>query len=230
MASADRRDAKDSLFDAFASVAKALGSGRRAEIVDVLAQGERSVEDIAREIGQSVANTSHHLPHPGRCRAAAVPARRPAHHLPPHQPPGRRALGGLARRGRDPRRRGRGAGGRLPRRPRVRRRGDGRGAGHPARARPGGRPRRPPPGGVRRRPHRRRDVGPHRRLWPPPTSRSTARSSPTAAAPTASTPTTPCACSADRGYEARRLDTGYPEWRASRTAPSNTIQPRRSTA
>ncbi len=61
MASTDRRCAKDSLFDAFASVAKALGSGRRAEIVDVLAQGERSVEDIAREIGQSVANTSHHL-------------------------------------------------------------------------------------------------------------------------------------------------------------------------
>ena len=57
---ADRR-AKDALFSAFASVAKALGNGRRAEIVDVLAQGERSVEEIAREIGQSVANTSHHL-------------------------------------------------------------------------------------------------------------------------------------------------------------------------
>jgi len=49
------------LFDAFASVAQALGSGRRAEIVDVLAQGERSVEEIAREIDQSLANTSHHL-------------------------------------------------------------------------------------------------------------------------------------------------------------------------
>lgn len=57
---ADRR-AKDSLFAAFASVAKALGNGHRAEIVDVLAQGERSVEDLAAEIGQSVANTSHHL-------------------------------------------------------------------------------------------------------------------------------------------------------------------------
>jgi len=55
------RDAKNSLFDAFAEVAKALGSGRRAEIVDVLAQGERSVDDIATEIHQSVANTSHHL-------------------------------------------------------------------------------------------------------------------------------------------------------------------------
>jgi len=55
------REAKDALFDAFAEVAKALGSGRRAEIVDVLAQGERSVDEVADELGQSVANTSHHL-------------------------------------------------------------------------------------------------------------------------------------------------------------------------
>ncbi|HXV74845.1 MAG TPA: metalloregulator ArsR/SmtB family transcription factor [Candidatus Polarisedimenticolaceae bacterium] len=53
--------AKVALFDALASVAQALGSGRRAEIVDVLAQGERSVEDLAGEISQSVANTSQHL-------------------------------------------------------------------------------------------------------------------------------------------------------------------------
>src|SRR2546428_9707178 len=53
--------AKGALFDAFASVAQALGSGRRTEIVDVLAQGERSVEEIATEIDQSLANTSHHL-------------------------------------------------------------------------------------------------------------------------------------------------------------------------
>jgi rhodanese-related sulfurtransferase len=53
--------AKAALFDALASVAQALGSGRRAEIVDLLAQGERSVEEIATEIGQSVANTSQHL-------------------------------------------------------------------------------------------------------------------------------------------------------------------------
>ena len=55
------RAAKDALFDGFAEVAKALGSGRRAEIIDVLAQGERHVEDLAHEIGQSVANTSFHL-------------------------------------------------------------------------------------------------------------------------------------------------------------------------
>jgi len=55
------RLAKSALFDAFASVAAALGSGRRAEIVDVLAQGERSVEELANELGQSTASTSHHL-------------------------------------------------------------------------------------------------------------------------------------------------------------------------
>jgi rhodanese-related sulfurtransferase len=55
------RIAKDVLYDAFGLVAKALSSGRRAELVDVLAQGERSVEELAAEISQSVANTSHHL-------------------------------------------------------------------------------------------------------------------------------------------------------------------------
>jgi rhodanese-related sulfurtransferase/predicted transcriptional regulator len=56
-----RRAAKDALFDGFASIARALSSGRRAEIVELLAQGERTVDDVASEIGQSVANTSHHL-------------------------------------------------------------------------------------------------------------------------------------------------------------------------
>jgi rhodanese-related sulfurtransferase len=68
------RAAKDALYDGFASVAKALGSGRRAEIVDLLTQGERSVEAIAEEIGQSVANTSQHLQH--LLRAGLVTTRR----------------------------------------------------------------------------------------------------------------------------------------------------------
>ncbi len=55
------RLAKNALFDGFAAVAKALGNGRRAELVDVLAQGERHVEELAAEIDQSIANTSHHL-------------------------------------------------------------------------------------------------------------------------------------------------------------------------
>src|SRR5947207_9803414 len=68
------RTAKDALFEGFAEVAKALASGRRAEIVDVLAQGERPVEEIAEEIAQSVANTSHHLR--GMARAGLLTTRR----------------------------------------------------------------------------------------------------------------------------------------------------------
>ena len=68
------RHAKDALFDAFAEMAKALASGRRTEIVDVLAQGERSVEELASEISQSVANTSHHLR--ALARAGLVTTRR----------------------------------------------------------------------------------------------------------------------------------------------------------
>jgi rhodanese-related sulfurtransferase len=57
---ADHR-AKAALYDTLADAAKALANGRRAELVDVLAQGERSVDELADEIGQSVANTSQHL-------------------------------------------------------------------------------------------------------------------------------------------------------------------------
>ena len=67
-------EAKAALFDGLASVAQALGSGRRAEIVDVLAQGERSVDELAAEISQSVANTSQHLQ--VLARAGLVRARR----------------------------------------------------------------------------------------------------------------------------------------------------------
>jgi rhodanese-related sulfurtransferase/DNA-binding HxlR family transcriptional regulator len=56
----DRHD-KSHLYDAFAEAAKALASGRRAELIDVLAQGERHVDELATEIGQSIANTSFHL-------------------------------------------------------------------------------------------------------------------------------------------------------------------------
>ncbi|MDP8978496.1 MAG: metalloregulator ArsR/SmtB family transcription factor [Actinomycetota bacterium] len=55
------RAAKNELFEALTSVARALSSGRRAEIIELLAQGERPVEQVAEAIGQSVANTSHHL-------------------------------------------------------------------------------------------------------------------------------------------------------------------------
>ena len=65
---------KEALFDGFAAVGKAFASGRRAELIDVLAQGERSVEALAGEVGQSVANTSQHLQ--VLSRAGLVRARR----------------------------------------------------------------------------------------------------------------------------------------------------------
>ena len=55
------RIAKNALFDGFARVPRAMGNGRRLEIVDVLAQGERSVDELAREIDERTANTSQHL-------------------------------------------------------------------------------------------------------------------------------------------------------------------------
>ena len=55
------RAAKDELFEALTTSAKALSNGRRAEIIELLAQGPRSVDEIANAIDQSVANTSHHL-------------------------------------------------------------------------------------------------------------------------------------------------------------------------
>ncbi|HZA00409.1 MAG TPA: metalloregulator ArsR/SmtB family transcription factor [Acidimicrobiales bacterium] len=57
----ESRATKDRLFDGFAAIGKALASGRRLELLDVLAQGPRSVDHLAAEIGQSVANTSAHL-------------------------------------------------------------------------------------------------------------------------------------------------------------------------
>ena len=54
-------EAKTALFDEFARIGKALASGRRIELLDVLANGERSVETLAHRVGLSVANTSQHL-------------------------------------------------------------------------------------------------------------------------------------------------------------------------
>jgi rhodanese-related sulfurtransferase len=55
------RQFKDELFRQLARVTKALSSARRLELVDLLAQGERRVEDLAELTGMSVANTSQHL-------------------------------------------------------------------------------------------------------------------------------------------------------------------------
>jgi rhodanese-related sulfurtransferase/biotin operon repressor len=60
-AGASARAAKTALFDEFAQVGQALSSGRRMEILDVLANGERSVDGLAQELGLSLANASQHL-------------------------------------------------------------------------------------------------------------------------------------------------------------------------
>ena len=55
------RQTKDALFEAIAAMGKAFASPRRLELLDLLAQGPRSVEALATVTGQSPANTSQHL-------------------------------------------------------------------------------------------------------------------------------------------------------------------------
>lgn len=52
---------KKRLYEQFARVAKAMASANRLELLEALAQGERSVENLAHACGLSIANTSHHL-------------------------------------------------------------------------------------------------------------------------------------------------------------------------
>jgi len=56
-----KTNVKTELFEQFARIGKALASARRLEMLDFLAQAERSVEELARVTGLSVANTSQHL-------------------------------------------------------------------------------------------------------------------------------------------------------------------------
>src|SRR5437660_8379996 len=52
---------KDRLYSLFARIGKALSNPNRLEILELLAQGERTVDSLATEIGESLANTSQHL-------------------------------------------------------------------------------------------------------------------------------------------------------------------------
>lgn len=52
---------KKALFQQFATMAKALGHAHRLELLEALAQGERSVEKLAEATGLSIANASQHL-------------------------------------------------------------------------------------------------------------------------------------------------------------------------
>ncbi len=55
------REFKDRLYGQFARIGKALSSPHRLELLELLAQGERTVESLATEIGVSLANASQHL-------------------------------------------------------------------------------------------------------------------------------------------------------------------------
>ena len=58
-----RPNPKSALFAQFAAVAKTLGHPHRLELLEQLAQGERSVEVLAQRTGLSIANASQHLQH-----------------------------------------------------------------------------------------------------------------------------------------------------------------------
>ncbi len=61
MADASHRRFKDRLYAQYARIGKALGNPHRLELLELLAQSERTVESLANEIGVSMANTSQHL-------------------------------------------------------------------------------------------------------------------------------------------------------------------------
>src|SRR5262245_36519414 len=61
MAVMEKRLFKDKIYSVLASMIKAIANPRRLEIADLLSQGEKSVEQIAKETEMSIANTSQHL-------------------------------------------------------------------------------------------------------------------------------------------------------------------------
>ena len=61
IASMNKREFKDKVYDELAKITKALANPHRLEIVELLAQGDYSVEQISTQTNLSVANTSQHL-------------------------------------------------------------------------------------------------------------------------------------------------------------------------
>src|SRR5687768_18217872 len=57
----NKREFKDKVYGELAKITKALGNPHRMEIIDLLAQGPFSVEQIANYTGMSIANASQHL-------------------------------------------------------------------------------------------------------------------------------------------------------------------------
>lgn len=61
MEESQKRAFKDEIYDQFSRIGKAFSSASRLELIDLLAQRERTVDELARETEMSVANTSRHL-------------------------------------------------------------------------------------------------------------------------------------------------------------------------
>lgn len=59
--STSHRRFKDSIYEQFARLGKALSAPKRLELLDLLCQGPRTVEDLAAQAGVSIANGSQHL-------------------------------------------------------------------------------------------------------------------------------------------------------------------------
>src|SRR2546427_13252328 len=57
----DKREFKDKVYSILARLVKAMANPHRLEIIDLLSQGERGVEEIAVQTNMSVANASQHL-------------------------------------------------------------------------------------------------------------------------------------------------------------------------
>jgi len=55
------REIKDRFYEQFARIGKAVSSPKRLEIIDLLCQGEKTVETLARQAGLTVGNASAHL-------------------------------------------------------------------------------------------------------------------------------------------------------------------------
>lgn len=66
--SGDKKELGDAIYEQFARVGKAIASPKRIELLDHLAQGERSVEALADAVDEPVANVSQHLQVLRRCR------------------------------------------------------------------------------------------------------------------------------------------------------------------
>jgi rhodanese-related sulfurtransferase len=66
------RDIKDSIYNELVTVSKAMANPNRLEILDLLAQGSTSVEDVASKSGMTIATASHHLQILKKARLVAI--------------------------------------------------------------------------------------------------------------------------------------------------------------